>query len=83
MRRPRWFRRGGSVTWAELLAWAKAHGAVNDSITSIHINGVNPEDYWVVIEGHAHDDKGRPYLSPFYDGETAKWQTSHVLRYLP
>lgn len=80
------------VTWPQLLEWAKAHGAVNDSITSISLGTKTscghgaPVRVTVTITGNAYDENGRPYTVSDGDGlnRLAKWVvTDQVVRWLP
>ena len=77
------------VTWPQLLEWAKAHGAINENITSISIGTdfSNKSIMAVVtIKGHAKDTDGHVYAVNDGEGRNrlASWEvTNHVLRSLP
>lgn len=72
------------VTWPELLAWAKAHGAINDRIESIQLSATLQDGEMrgvVSIVGFATNENGKPYE---FKNEAARWQvTNHLLRSLP
>ncbi len=68
-----------TVDWPTLREWCLAHGAKNDAITSIRIDGVAPK-FNVILEGHELVG-GRKFL----ESRTvpAAWRTVEPLRFLP
>lgn len=69
------------MDWPTLREWCLAHGAKNDSITVIQIDGF--KDKWnVILEGNERDVDGRPLLQNRH-GEVARWRSVQPLRFLP
>lgn len=68
------------VDWPTLRDWCLAHGAKNDSIVSIQIDG-RGNDFNVILTGNERNAEGRHFLESRHD--VATWRTVQTLRFLP
>lgn len=66
------------VDWPALREWCLAHGAKNEFITFIQIDGHN--EFNVILESN-EVDAGKPFLTNLH--EVATWRTTQPLRFFP
>lgn len=68
------------VDWPALREWCLAHGAKNDSITFIRIDG-RGNQFNVILEGHEFNEQGSKFV--VNGKKIAKWRTTQPLRFFP
>lgn len=78
-------RRGATVSWSELIRWAKAHGAENDALTDIRIGWSKAGYGTVTFDGFSRNSEGQYFTTslPNGDKDAARWSKTVPLRFLP